>query len=719
MNRCSGQIERVVYFSEENGFCVLRVKNKEVSEPFSVVGTVPSVNEGEWLSAVGEWHMDAVHGKQFKATSIQLSSPHTLEGIEKYLASDLVKGIGKEYASRLVRAFGEEVFDVIEHNSARLLTIEGIGRLRKEAIKSAWDEQKNIRKIMAFLFSHGLSTTRAFRIQKKYGDQAIERIQQDPYRLARDISGIGFQQADEIAKKLGFDEDSPVRALAGLEYMLHEKALHGDTTCAKEELLTLTEELLSIERTILQKALSRALENKQLIRSVHTIESISLPLFYEAEYTLANQLIHLNKAAHPLEGLDINTAIHWAEEKSVISLADSQKEALKKVIGSKISLLTGGPGVGKTTLINTLLLIYRAKKLRIACCAPTGRAAKRMSESTGMESKTVHRLLQFQPGGRGFVHNKDHPLPVDVLIIDEASMLDAMLASALVQALPKHVIMIWVGDPDQLPSVGAGNVLHDLIESTHFRVARLKEVFRQAATSQIVQGAHAINEGRLPDFSSESAHQDLYYIEAEEDTRALSLILKMVTQSIPEKFNVDPFKDIQVLTPMQKGTLGAKNLNIALQQQLNATHEKVDRYGVSFRVGDRVMQTVNDYDKEVYNGDLGTIEKIDSVNGCVYIGFDNKRISYDFRELDALVHAYAITIHKSQGSEYPVVIIPVHTQHYVMLQRSLIYTALTRAKVCAIFIGTKKALRLAVGRALETQRNTLLKAHFEHIIAQD
>ena len=411
---------------------------------------------------------------------------------------------------------------------------------------------------MAFLFSHGLSTARAFRIQKKYGDQAIDRIQRDPYRLARDIPGIGFQQADEIAKKLGFDTHSPVRALAGLEYMLHEKALKGDTASAKEELLTLTEELLSIERAILQQALSKALESKQLIRTTHTIETISLPLFYEAEYALAKQLIFLKQAAHPLVDLDVKTAIHWAEKKSVISLAESQKEALKEVLLSKISLLTGGPGVGKTTLINTLLLIYRAKKLRIACCAPTGRAAKRMSESTGMESKTVHRLLQFQPGGRGFVHNKDYPLPVDVLIVDEASMLDATLASALVQALPKHVIMVWVGDPDQLPSVGAGNVLHDLIESSYFTVARLKEVFRQAVTSQIVQGAHAINQGRLPDFSSESAQQDLYYIEAEEDARAVSLILKMVTQSIPEKFNIDPFKDIQVLTPMQRGPLVLK-----------------------------------------------------------------------------------------------------------------------------------------------------------------
>ena len=715
MDKLDGQIERVVFLNEENGFCVLRVKIRSQIELATVTGTSPNVNEGEWLTADGEWFNDSKHGRQFKAESIRTTRPDTLEGIEKYLASDLVKGIGKEYASRLVKTFGRDVFDVIENNSAKLLQVEGIGKLRKERIKHAWDEQKSIRQIMSFLFSHGISTSKAFRIHKKYGERAIEVLQRDPYCLARDIRGIGFLMADGIAMKLGITKDAPLRARAGLEYTLNEIMQQGHCAYPRNDLISKTAELLEVDISLLASSLDASIQAGQLISVENASKGllIYLPVLYQAECALADRLKQINRGEHPCPKIDLDRAIDWVAERSGFELAASQQKALRQSISSKVAVITGGPGVGKTTLVQSILMVLRAKKMRVLCCAPTGRAAKRMSESTGMEAKTIHRLLQYNPGSGGFVHRADNPLECDILIIDECSMVDLLLANQLVSAVPLHAAILFVGDADQLPSVGPGRILQDIISSNQFTVSQLSDVFRQAATSKIITNAHAINQGNLPQFPKDGDPSDCYFIETEEPETAVAMIAKLVRDSIPKRFGMRPMKDIQILTPMQKGALGAQNLNATMQQALNPTGDQIERFGIIFRHGDRVMQTENDYDKEIYNGDLGHIERIDLEASEVTIRFDDRSIQFDVRELDSLLHAYAITIHKSQGSEYPAVIIPLHTQHYIMLQRTLIYTAITRATKLAILVGTKKALQLAVSQTLSRNRTTLLAEHLQ------
>lgn len=710
MDKLDGQIERVVFRNEENGFCVLRVKVRGHKELVTVTGTVPTVNPGEWLAGDGEWLTDPRHGLQFKADKMRMSKPDTLEGIEKYLASDLVKGIGKEYASRLVKTFGREVFDVIENASGKLLKVEGIGKLRKDRIKQAWDEQKNVRVIMAFLFSHGISTTRAFKIHKVYGDKAIEIVQRDPYCLARDIRGIGFLIADQIAMKLGIAKESDLRARAGIEFVLSELTSNGHCAYVRNDLLSRTAELLDIDLIIIERALDFSIEAERLIQRTdfQGRNLVYLPKLYFAEIELAKKLQSLKKGKHPCPPFDFEKALVWVQQKSGIELANAQRNALKMSIESKVMVITGGPGVGKTTLVNSVLMVLKAKKMRVSLCAPTGRAAKRMAETTGLEAKTIHRLLQFNPGTGGFIHKAENPLECDVLIVDESSMIDIVLAAQLMDAIPQHAAVVIVGDSDQLPSVGPGRVLQDIIRSKTIAVGHLNEVFRQAATSRIITNAHKINQGQMPEFPVEGETSDCYFVEADDPDKALKLVGKMIKQSIPKKFHFNPMDDIQILTPMQKGELGARNLNVTLQQLLNPRGDEVERFGIIFRTGDKVMQTENDYDKEVYNGDIGRIISISNEDSEMVVDFDGRKVVYDFRELDELVLSYAITIHKSQGSEYPCVLIPLHTQHYVLLQRSLIYTAITRAKKLVIVLGTKKALNLAVTRAESRDRTTTL-----------
>ncbi|MDF7822398.1 ATP-dependent RecD-like DNA helicase [Pontiellaceae bacterium B12227] len=710
MDKLDGQIERVVFRNEENGFCVLRVKVRGHKELVTVTGTTPTVNPGEWLAADGEWLTDPRHGKQFKAGGMRMSKPDTLEGIEKYLASDLVKGIGKEYAKRLVKTFGRDVFDVIENSSGKLLKVEGIGKQRKDNIKKAWDEQKNVRSIMSFLFSHGISTVRAFRIHKIYGEKAIELVQRDPYCLARDIRGIGFLIADQIAMKLGIAKDSDLRARAGLEFCLGELTASGHCAYVRNDLLSRSAELLDIDLLIIETALDYLVENKRLIQRADFKgrDLVYLPKLYFAEIELAKKLQSLKKDRHPCPDIDVEKALVWVQQKTGIELANAQRNALKKSVQSKVMVITGGPGVGKTTLVNSVLMVLKAKKMRVSLCAPTGRAAKRMAETTGMEAKTIHRLLQFNPGTGGFVHTAENPLQCDVLIVDESSMIDVVLASQLMDAVPLHAAVIIVGDSDQLPSVGPGKVLQDIISSKMIPVGHLNEVFRQAATSRIITNAHKINQGKAPEFPEEGENSDCYFVDADTPEKALSLIGKMVKKSVPQKFHFNPLEDIQILTPMQKGELGARNLNVTMQELLNPRGDEVERFGITYRTGDKVMQTENDYDKDVFNGDIGRIRSIDQDASELLVDFDGRKVVYDFRELDELVLSYAITIHKSQGSEYPCVIIPVHTQHFVLLQRSLIYTAITRAKKLVIIIGTKKALNLAITQADSRFRTTTL-----------
>ncbi|MBN2163753.1 MAG: ATP-dependent RecD-like DNA helicase [Pontiellaceae bacterium] len=710
MDKLDGQIERVVFRNEENGFCVLRVKVRGHKDFVTVTGTTPAVAAGEWLAADGDWLVDPRHGKQFKAERMRMSQPDTLEGIEKYLASGMVKGIGKEYASRLVKAFGRDVFDVIENSSGKLQKVAGIGRQRRENIKKAWDEQKNVRQIMSFLFSHGISTTRAFRIHKIYGDKAIELVQRDPYCLARDIRGIGFLIADQIAMKLGIGRDSDLRARAGIEFTLGELTASGHCAYVRNDLLSRTAELLEINLEIIEKALNYSIENERLIQRSDRQgrELIYLPKLFFAEIELAKKLHLLAVQPHPCPSINAANALKWVQDKTGIALARAQKEALCTAIKSKVMVITGGPGVGKTTLVNSVLMVLKAKKMRVSLCAPTGRAAKRMAETTGMEARTIHRLLQYNPGTGGFIHRGDNPLECDVLIVDESSMIDVVLASQLMDAVPLHAAVIIVGDADQLPSVGPGCVLLDIIRSKTLPVGHLSEVFRQAASSRIITNAHRINQGAMPELPEEGDASDFYFVEADEPEKALALLGKMVHQSIPRKFRFNPREDIQVLTPMQKGELGARNLNQTLQQLMNPSGEQVERFGMVYRVGDKVMQTENDYDKEVYNGDIGRIVQIDSESSELAVDYEGRRVVYDFRELDELTLSYAITIHKSQGSEYPCVVIPLHTQHFVLLQRSLIYTAVTRAKKLVVVIGTKKALQMAVGRSDSRERITTL-----------
>ena len=714
--RLDGQVERVVFRNEENGYTVLRVKVRGHKDLVTVVGTASSISPGEWLAADGEWVSDASYGQQFKADMMRVSQPDTIEGIQKFLGSGIIRNIGPKYAEKLVEAFGRDVFNVIEKSSGKLLKVEGIGLGRRASIKAAWEEQKGIREIMSFLFSHGVSTARAFRIQKTYGEQAIERIQRDPYCLARDIRGIGFLVADGIARTLGIAKDSELRARAGLEYVLQEMTTSGHCAVPRGDLQSKAVELLDIPPDRIGGALEHLLENKRLIHDEDQRgrNLIYPPKLYFAEWNFAKKLIELNYGKHPCPKINFEKALEWVQKKEKIELSENQCEALKLAVQAKVMVITGGPGVGKTTLVNSIIQVLRAKKQSVVLCAPTGRAAKRLSETTGLEAKTIHRLLRFNPGTGGFVHKEENPLEGDVFIIDESSMIDQVLAQQFLDAIPQRAAVILVGDADQLPSVGPGRVLRDVISSKAVPVIELTEIFRQAAESRIVIGAHRINQGQLPEFPEEGDKtSDLYFVEQPDVTKAIGVIKRMVSESIPKRLGFDPIEDVQILTPMQKGELGAKNLNQVMQALLNPRGNQIERFGIVFREGDRVMQTENDYDKEVFNGDLGRIVAIDEVQGEVVVKIDDRRIKYEFRELDSLVHAYAITIHKSQGSEYPCVIIPMHTQHFVLLQRSLLYTAVTRAKKFAVLIGTRKAMGLAVSRADSRERITTLRERLQ------
>jgi exodeoxyribonuclease V alpha subunit len=711
----AGLVERVTFHNVENGFCVLRVKARGKRDLITVVGHAATISAGEFIQASGEWSNDRTHGVQFRARFLKAMPPTTVEGIEKYLGSGMIRGIGPAYAKKLVAAFREQVFDVIEAEPHRLQEVTGIGKKRGDAIIAGWAEQRAIREIMIFLHSHGVGTSRAVRIFKTYGADAVQLISEDPYRLARDIRGIGFRTADAIAMKLGIEKTAMIRARAGISFALSEALNDGHCGLPRDELLPMAIKLLEIPAAIIQEAMGLELEQGQVIADqVGGRACIFLAGLYYAEQSIAARLKAIARGALPWLDIDADKAIPWVEGKTGLTLAESQKVALRAALSSKIMVITGGPGVGKTTLVNAILRVLAAKRIVLLLCAPTGRAAKRMTETTGREAKTIHRLLETNPKTGGFRRNEGNPLSCDLLVVDETSMVDVVLLNALMKAIADRTAVLFVGDVDQLPPVGPGQALADIIAGGAVPVVRLSEVFRQAARSQIVQNAHRINSGQAPELTKPGAETDFYFVPADDPEIAVTRLIEIVRDRLPKRFGVDRVRDIQVLCPMNRGGLGARSLNIELQKALNPrTDPQAVKFGTTFLLGDKVMQTENDYDKEVYNGDLGFITGIDPDVGEIRIDFDGREVAYQFGELDQVVLAYATTIHKSQGSEYPVVIIPVTTQHYPMLQRNLLYTGITRGKRLVILLGQKKAIMIAVKNVSGRRRWSKLREWLE------
>jgi exodeoxyribonuclease V alpha subunit len=710
LERLSGSIERVTFHSEASGFCVLRVKVKGHREVVTVIGSAASVSAGEFIDCLGAWANDRQHGLQFKANELKVVQPTTLEGIEKYLGSGMVKGIGPHFAKKLVKAFGMEVFDVIEQTPERLLELDGIGPKRRQQVTAAWSEQKAIREIMVFLQSHGIGTSRSVRIYKTYGDEAIAKVRENPYRLALDIHGIGFKTADTLAQKLGIGMQSLIRAQAGVRHVLQEWSGEGHCAAFRDQLIEMAVKLLEIPENVIVEAISRELAEENLVSEIMDgQEALFLTPLYRAEVGCAKHLLRLKEGTLPWGEIDTAKAIPWVEEKTGLALSASQKAAIEQVLNSKVSVITGGPGVGKTTLVNSLLKILRAKRINIGLCAPTGRAAKRLAESTGLEARTVHRLLEFDPQAFAFKHNDDNPLAIDLLVIDEASMMDVVLMNQLLKAIPTHAALLIVGDVDQLPSVGPGAVLADIIDSGQITTVRLTEIFRQAASSKIIVNAHKINQGQIPAAEKTGEASDFYCITADTPEDVFAKLIQVVTGRIPKRFGFDPINDIQVLTPMNRGGLGARSLNVELQARLNGDSEpKISQYGSTYAPGDKVIQNVNNYDKDVFNGDIGRIRRIDREESRLSIQFDDREVDYEFNELDEISLAYATSIHKSQGSEYPVVVMPLAMQHYTLLERNLVYTGVTRGKQLVVIITEPKALRMAVRTQKSGRRLTNL-----------
>jgi exodeoxyribonuclease V alpha subunit len=694
----AGLVERVTYHNAENGFCVLRTKARGHRDVVTVVGHAATISAGEWVTATGEWVNDRTHGQQFRARFLRTSPPTSADGIEKYLSSGMIRGVGPVYAKKLVRCFGEKVFDVIEAAPDRLREVDGIGPIRAASILAAWAEQKAVREIMVFLHGHGVGTARAVRIFKTYGADAVQVMSENPYRLARDVRGVGFKTADAIAMKLGIEKTATIRVRAGISYALTEAMNEGHCGLPTEELVPLAEKLLEVPQQLVRTALELELQDGAVVGdNAGEMPCVFLAGLYRAERTIASRLLQLATGPLPWPLIDPDKALPWAEKHIGLALAKSQIAAIRCALTTKVLVMTGGPGVGKTTIVKAILRILAAKDTGLLLCAPTGRAAKRMTEATGIEAKTIHRLLEVDPRTGGFRRGEDNPLDCDLLIVDEASMIDVLLMQALLKAVPDRAALLVVGDIDQLPSVGPGQVLADIISSGAVPVVRLTEVFRQAAQSRIITSAHQINQGSIPDLSPPGTESDFYFVSAEDPETAVARIVKLAKTRIPQRFGLDPIRDIQVLCPMNRGGVGARSLNIELQAALNpAGDEKVERLGWTFAPGDKVMQIENDYDKEVYNGDIGTINCVDHETGEIAVTFDGRSVSYGFGELDMLVPAYAVTIHKSQGSEYPAVIIPVLTQHYAMLQRNLLYTGVTRGKRLVVLVGQKKAIAIAV-----------------------
>ena len=699
-------VERITYQNENNGYTVLKCAVKDYSDLVTVVGTMPDTHVGSVLSLEGMWKVDARYGRQFSVEKFEETLPATVYGIEKYLGSGLVKGVGPKFAKKIVETFGKETLNVIEDTPEELLKIPGIGKVRVDRITTSWQEQKEIKNIMLFLQSHEVSTSHATKIFKTYGSESIAIVKENPYRLADDIWGIGFKTADSIAQKMGIDKGKFVRLRSGIFYTLNKLAEAGHCYATREQLISKAGELLEVEEPELEITLDEMLRTNDVIRDqAEEQEAIYLPPYYFAESGCARRLIRLMKA-DAAKREDPERILSRVAAASKITYDETQWLAVKTAISSKVMVLTGGPGTGKTTTTLGIISAYQQAGCKIILAAPTGRAAKRMSEAAGMEAKTIHRLLEYKPP-EGYQKNEEHPLEGDVLILDECSMIDIMLMYNLLKALPEQMSLILIGDTDQLPSVGAGNVLRDIIDSQRVPVVRLTQIFRQAQGSRIIMNAHRINQGALIDMRG-GKESDFFFASKTTNQEVVDTIVQYCKMNLPRYYHVDPFTDIQVLTPMQRGECGAVHLNQVLQEAMNPSRIFLRRGGTQYRLKDKVMQIRNDYDKEVFNGDIGTITKVDMEERELTVLFDDREVVYDVTELEELSLAYAVTIHKAQGSEYPIVVMPFTMSHFVMLQRNLLYTGVTRAKKILVLVGEKKAVYYAIKNETTTGRNTCL-----------
>ncbi len=718
MVEIKGQIERVTYFNEENGYVVARLKAEGHLDLVTIVGNVPGLNPGEVLKLKGEWQSHPKYGKQFKIASCESTIPATVAGMERYLASGMIKGIGPVMAKRLVSRFGTETLDVIEEDAERLREVEGIGEKRVGMIRSAWQAQREIREVMVFLQGHGVSPAYAVKIFKQYGSEAVPVVRENPYRLAEEVFGIGFITADKIAEKLGIEKESLIRARAGVQFILNRLSDEGHVYFPFDRLVEEAEKTLEIDRGIILDALaSAAADRRVVIEEMDAFggegKAVYLIRFHVSEQGIARRMQELLACPRQLPLVSHEDILASVEKDLGFVLSEQQARAVHNSMERKAMVITGGPGTGKTTIIRAIVAIQKKLGRRTLLAAPTGRAAKRMSETTGHPAKTIHRLLEFSPKDGKFKRDEENPLEADAFVIDETSMVDTTLMYYLLKAIPPVATIIFVGDVDQLPSVGAGSVLKDIIDSGAVPVVRLNEIFRQSKESMIIVNAHRVNSGLMPFEDMKGKRRDFHFIELAEPEEVLDKVVELCRERIPQRFGYRSIEDIQVLTPMHRGTVGAFNLNTELQKQLNPAKEELLRGGRTFKKDDKVMQIRNNYDKDIYNGDIGRIARIDAEEQELYVNFDGRLVGYDFSELDELVLAYATSVHKAQGSEYPAVVIPILTQHYLLLQRNLLYTGITRGKKLVVLVGTKKALSIAVHNNKTQLRYTLLKERLQ------
>lgn len=695
-----GYIERITYQNPENGFTVAQLQEKGKRDLTCIAGTMPFIQPGETVRCYGLWKQHLVHGRQFQVTACQIEAPADIIGIKKYLGSGLVKGIGPIYAARIVEKFGTETLHVIDQEPDRLLEIPGMGAKRVDTIKKCWSEQKSIREVMIFLQSHGVSPSYAQKIFKTYGPHTIQKVKENPYHLARDIFGIGFKTADAIAKKLGVTQDAVFRIDAGVEYVLSELSSEGHVCFPTKEFVVAAEKMLEVQASLIAERLEvlkkeDRIELFDLIQDGKQERFIWIKSLFLSEVGIAREIMRLQKGQCRLRSVDLSKALQWVQDVLKIQLAPNQKTAVEHALTDKFHIITGGPGTGKSTITNAILSITEKLSPKILLAAPTGRAAKRMSEITKKKASTIHSLLEFDFKTGRFKRNRENSLDCDLIVIDEASMIDTYLMYSLLKAVPNHARVILVGDINQLPSVGPGNVLKDIINSRSVSVTMLNEIFRQATGSRIITNAHCINKGVFPDIKNHS-DSDFFFIASQESEDVLKNIVGLVSQRLPRKYGFDAINEIQVLAPMKRGVIGTENLNAVLQETLNRNSNPLFHGGRKFLVGDKVMQIRNDYDREVYNGDIGRIAHIDSQEQKMTVNFDDREVVYDFADLDELVLSYAVSIHKYQGSECPCVVMPIHTSHFKLLNRNLLYTGVTRGKRLVVLVGTPKALAIAV-----------------------